>query len=394
MTPSKSGKLRILIVSSIFPSKEGGGGRLAMYRHFLERDDFDVRVACVDELEDGLAGIQLKPPLRRFRRTRFSRFARNFSYLFSGLMSPQLEAYITTWRPDLVFGVPDLEHVGLQRKIARKYAIPFVANFQDIFPVSTFLPEIIKPYGFASKILLKWYHMLSKEAHSVLHTSQGMRDFFARETRSFVLYPLGEHVQLGTPSPSKKGPWKIVYAGNCYGSYGELMLKVAKQILEKESMLDLEIYTMGNDWNPSDVEKYSEAGILKGFLPFAELNERLESADAFLTVMSFAPADRLFVETSFTTKWLDYAPKAKPIFVWAPEYSSAAKFARETNAGVVTTSPKVNCLISQIKRTMKNSDAHDNISKAANQVAKTSLNPSIIHQVLTETFEAAATNSA
>jgi uncharacterized protein with PhoU and TrkA domain len=43
---------------------------------------------------------------------------------------------------------------------------------------------------------------------------------------------------------------------------------------------------------------------------------------------------------------------------------------------------------------MKNSDAHDNISKAANQVAKTSLNPSIIHQVLTETFEAAATNSA
>ncbi len=390
MTSTKSPKLKVLIVSSIFPSKNGGGGRLAMHRHFFERNDFDVRVACVDDLEEGLSGIQLRPPLKRFRQTRFGRLARNLSYLFSGLMSRQVEEYAATWRPDIVFGVPDLEHIGLQRKIARRFSIPFVADFQDIFPVSSFLPEIIKPYGPVSKILLKWYHLLAKEAHAVLHTSQGMKDFFASDPKSLVLFPLGEQVEIAPPSPSKEGPWRIVYAGNCYGAYGQMMLKVAKQILEQEPLLDLEIYTMGNDWSPSDVEKYSDEGILKGFLPFAELNERLEKADAFLTVMSFAPTDRLFVETSFTTKWLDYAPKAKPIFVWGPEDSSAAKFARKTNAGVVTASPEVSRLIEQIWLTMNDLNQHEQLCKAAIQVANNDLNPLRIHQILIDTFERAA----
>jgi hypothetical protein len=67
-------------------------------------------------------------------------------------------------------------------------------------------------------------------------------------------------------------------------------------------------------------------------LPFAELEPELRKAEAFLLVMSFEKSDKIFVETSFNTKWVDYASYSKPIFVWGPAYSSASTFAKSEGA--------------------------------------------------------------
>jgi stringent starvation protein B len=98
--------------------------------------------------------------------------------------------------------------------------------------------------------------------------------------------------------------------------------------------------------------------------------------------MSFQPADRTFMETSFTTKWLDYAPFGKPIFVWAPAYSSTARFARETGAGVVVDKPEPQAVVSAIQTAIANPNQWGEAGRAAARVAANELNTERLHGLL------------
>jgi hypothetical protein len=160
-----------------------------------------------------------------------------------------------------------------------------------------------------------------------------------------------------------------------------MLLRLANQ-LERHSKIALEIYTMGNDWPEQDVEHFTRCGILRGFLPFEQLRNELSRAEAFLVAMSFQPSDRTFVETSFTTKWLDYAPCGKPIFVWAPAYSSAARFARETGAGVAVDDPEPQAIVSAIQTEASNSKRWRETGDAAARVAANELNAGRLHGLL------------
>jgi hypothetical protein len=135
------------------------------------------------------------------------------------------------------------------------------------------------------------------------------------------------------------------------------------------------------------VEYFSRCGIYRGFVPFDQLRKELFLADAFLTVMSFQPADRVFVETSFTTKWLDYAPLGKPIFVWGPAYCSAARFARETRASVVVDNPEPQCLARAIEKVANNSTCWGNAGRAIAKVAAQELSAERLHGVLRQKLE-------
>ena len=68
-------------------------------------------------------------------------------------------------------------------------------------------------------------------------------------------------------------------------------------------------------------------GIYLGFRPPHEAASVLAGADALLVVMSFEPEHRRFMQTSFTTKFLDYTAFCKPIVVWGPEYCTPVRIA-------------------------------------------------------------------
>jgi hypothetical protein len=382
-------KFRVLIVSSVVPAENRGGGCLALYRHFCLRDDFEVAVAsqyasyacCGDRFE-----IRTNRFWGRAKRTQFRRWLENVDYLMAGFRLPKpLLQFARLWRPDIIFSVADDTHAPMGFRLAKRLRIPFAVHFQDLFACSTFLSAPIQPFGFLRPLLLMRYRRLQDKADVVFHICSGMRAWFGNSARGDILYSLagkrdGHEAKRINPV---RGHIRLVYAGNCYGPYGLMMLRLAR-LLERHPTISLEVFTMGNDWPSKDIQHFSKVGIYRGFLSFKELKFELERADAFLLTMGFGELDRTFMETSFPTKWVDYTPYGKPIFVWAPEYSSSARFARDTGAGIIVDKLEPQALVTAIETTAADASGWLEAGLAAARVAATEFNAKRLHGLLRE----------
>lgn len=389
-------KPKILIISDIIPSKSGGGGRLAMHRHFVLNQDFNVAVASYNAEDISVTKFLLLQHSNLYYRMCNSRFtfswlkrlAKNFSYLSPWCKLPKnLINFAEDFKPDFIFSVADLQSTGFAFQLSQKMNTPLITNFQDIFPLSNFVSKDSHPYNFTKKILLKKYHLLNSKSAHVFHTSEGMQKWFPKTAHSSVLYPLGEKfentelISEGTEQKIKH----LIYAGNCYHSYGKMILELAQK-LKNHSNIKLSIFASGNDWTEEVKTEFIEAAIYKGFMPFSELRSHLSNADAYITVMSFDDEDRTFMETSFTTKWLDYSPYGKPIFVWGPEYSSANIFAKKYSCAKVTQNESVDLLIKDIESVLIDNKDFVKLSENAKKVALDQLSHDKIHQHLKKTL--------
>jgi len=185
----------------------------------------------------------------------------------------------------------------------------------------------------------------------------------------------------------------VTYAGNCYGAYGRMLLRLANT-LENQDWVVLNIFAVGNDWSAADVQRHTASGIYRDFKPFGELQQEFSDSDAFLCVMSFEITERPFVETSFTTKWLDYAPYSKPVFVWAPAYSTATKFAREFDCAYVIDTDDPNAVTARIKDAASHREQWQMLSRASERIATTELSPDGIHNLLVEELSRVVSRTA
>lgn len=378
--------VRILYISSVVPDTTSGG-RLAMYRHFIVRQDFDLRIVSAGRaLGSDVSSYEIAvgKMRNRLRRTRFARLAYNWDYIWNWMtLPPDVERLALQYRPDVVFTIPDNWHCGLAWQLAHRLGVPLVVNFQDLFPVSKFLYAFERPLPGVSRWLMKKFQFLNREAALVFYTSEGMRDWLGGHPNGHVLYPIGDKPsEIVKPQlAANADSCTIVYAGNCYGAYGRMLLELAYE-LRKWPTISLQIFAAGNDWPPEVLESMRSSGIYMGFRPFGKLKQFLAMADAFLTVMSFEEAEEPFVRTSFTTKWLDYAPYGKPIIAWAPEYSSAATFARSTGAGVVVNDPGPSVLLAAVQKLLSDRAAWLQAGAGSVRVGSTELNSERIHGLL------------
>jgi len=385
--------VKILIVSSVVPARGRGGGCLALYRHFVERQDFAV-AACghmlelADEVEAWI--VSHGRVLHRLARTRLNRPMTNVRSLVQWQKLPSgLLQRARAWRPDVIFNVADHETSGWAWQLSRHLGVPLAVNFQDLFPLTTgtYLGQGL--YPFLRDYHLDKFRFLNSNADAVFYTCEGMRDWFGGSPNGHVLYPLGAAPQAPAPAisvPTGGRPVRLTYAGNCYGAYGRMMLRLARH-LEQHPGIQLSIFTMGNDWPEADVRSFQASGVFRGQLDFADLQHELQAADAFLTVMSFEPEWQLFNQTSFTTKWLDYAPFGKPVFVWGPADSSAARFARKHNCGAATISDSPEDLRQSVLSATADPSEWKKLSEASRSISQTILNPERIHGVLKRALE-------
>lgn len=379
------GKTRVFYLSAVVPDTTSGG-RLAMYRHLLEHNDFEVKIASASQATGTKVDsfpIRETYPIARLRKTRFVRLGHNLGYLWNWLVLPdELLREAERFNPDLILTVPDNWHCGLAWQLSRRLQVPLAVNFQDLFPLSQFLHHNEQPWPIVRAWLNNRFRYLNRVANLVFYTSDGMQNWFGRHSNGHVLYPIGHNEQHQTdpvfPSPEK--PWTVVYAGNCYGAYGRMLLDLAYEMRDSEN-LQLRIFAAGNDWSAETVGELERAGIFRGFLPFEELKSHFEKADAFLTVMSFEPQEKPFVQTSFTTKWLDYAPYGKPVCIWAPEYSTAAKFAVNHGCGPLVMENDARSVVRKLTAMFQSGEQWKQYAAASTQVAQAVLNPNRLHQL-------------
>lgn len=385
-------KLRILYISSVVPNTSCGSS-IAIYRHLVYKSDFEVSY-CSYFTENSETEYNYTIPTSRIRKrvqnTRFSRLIWNVTYLLNWHFLPKkLYRYTKHYNPDAILTVPDNVYGGIAYQLARKLKIPLVVDFQDLFPYSQFTSIQIRPFKPIQKFLINKFRLLNHKASLAFYTSEGMRDFFNFKNNGFVLYPIGDFnrpkIEGDKYTPVIKGRFKIIYAGNCYGAYGRMLLKLTNHIIEsKNSQIQLEIYPAGIDWSEKDIETAKKHHVLQDFTPFEELKKRLIEADGFLTVMSFEKLEKPFVQTSFTTKWLDYAPYGKPIFVWGPEYSSAVKFAKKYDCGIIISSDSSKEVFNQFTATSSNLETIVHYGIQARKVSDEVLNPENIHKLFVD----------
>ncbi len=225
-------------------------------------------------------------------------------------------------------------------------------------------------------------------------TSDGMQDVLGAHRNSHVIYPMpGEHQIPSETSPPPSGKFRLVYVGSVENFYGRMICSLIEKI---EVTADLEIIVVGPnaDWPVDILHRAKTKGIYLGFKPPQEAAAVLAGADALLVVMSFEPEHRRFMETSFTTKFLDYSAYGKPIILWGPEYCRPVRVARRDGGAWVVDKPEAGEVLTACRSIAADPQARDNLAHQAKQLHAGLFNPQRLQSIFVRELERLVKTSA
>jgi hypothetical protein len=383
-------KARLLLVS-IAPPQNDCGVRVVLHRHLVERNPFELHVVTNADSYNGTppgTKLTLPYPLHRLRRTRFGPrlvpWFTDYENLVWTLAVPrELDKAILEFRPDVILTLAETGLCHLAAKAAKKHRLPLAGLFLDWFP-------IMKPhYGHAwtRQLLSRRYRALYGKCDLAFCTSDGMQEVLGQHPNSHVIYPMpGRHQIPETIFPPKSGKFRLVYVGSVEDFYGRMICSLIEEI---EPLRDIEIIVVGPnaDW-PSEIQQRTKAkGIYLGFKPPEEADSLLAGANALLVVMSFEREHRLFTETSFTTKWLDYTAFNKPIILWGPDYCTPVRVARRTGGARVVGKPQADGVVEACRQISNESMAYSQLSQQARELQRTLFNPNRLQSIFVMEIE-------
>ena len=206
-------------------------------------------------------------------------------------------------------------------------------------------------------------------------TSDGMQEVLGPHPNSHVIYPMpGWHKVPEKRFPPPTGKFRIVYVGSAEGFYGR-MLRSLMHELEKHPVMELIIVGPHNDWPEEDKKVARERGTCLGFMPPEKAAEVLAGANALLVVMSFEREHKLFMRTSFTTKFLDYSAFAKPVILWGPDYCTPSRLAKREDAALVVETESPEGVITAAKKLLDERAEVERLSAASQRLNQTVFNP-------------------
>jgi glycosyltransferase involved in cell wall biosynthesis len=364
---------------SIVPPHNDCGVRIVMHRHLVERSPFELHVASNADFADGLlihTKIELPFPFQKIIKSRFGPALRKWILDFENLLwpllgCPQLEEAVDEFQPDVILTLAETGLCHIARKVARKRGIPLAGLFLDWFPIM----KGHFGHDWTQSILSKSYRALYAACDLVFCTSDGMRQVLGPHPNSHVIYPMpGWHKVPEKKCPPATGKFRIVYVGTAEFFYGRMLLALMHEF-KKNPNMELLIVGPHHDWPIDDLKFGRENGILLGFMPPEKAAEVLAGADALLVVMSFEREHELFMRTSFTTKFLDYAAFAKPVILWGPDYCTPSRLAKREEAALVVDTESPASVIAAAKKLITEPAEVDRLYAASRRLNLTVFNP-------------------
>lgn len=384
-------KPRLLYLAWTTPSQRGGAC-LAMQRHFLLHDDFELFVASSTPFEHPHIPsllIRRHPLLLRLSSTRFCRLIRQWEMIIEPYwILKQIEPVLEQFSPDALFTIPDNTLSWTAYLISQRSGLPLITNFQDWWPRGQFTLNLEKPYPIVRELLERRFYQMYQASDLTLCTSAGMRQKLGNHSNSPVLYPCPAprdpnfHPDFEPPHPSR--PLKLIYAGTIISTYGRSVLTLAKAL---QGIKDIEFHVYGPtpDWSEEERAWMEKEGVYLGLIPYEQLKVKLYEADAFLVVMSFESKFRTMMETSFTTKFLEYSQFGKPIIVWGPDYCQPIQIAQTHGCGLPVISPNVSDVITALS-SLQDSTQWLNYAHSAWKAANSIFDPEYIHSILKDSI--------
>jgi len=362
---------------------------MSFYRHFAERNDFDIFVATdsieVQQYDLPYSLLRFGSPklLKRMLRTRFYRWVSIYQHLVAGYFVPdEVWQAARAFQPNLVFTIGGSWNwtARLAQRVARRLDVPLVASFNDWFEFGV----LIHPYFRAS--VERGFRKFYRECDLAFCTSEGMLEALGPHPNAHILYPIGSSMPDDKsefiPFTTGSSPATVFFAGSLSAWYGPMLEKLVEASFE--SMLRFEIF--GSHAHASWSRKFDNfartAGVYRGQVPFDRLRNHAQEADFLLLPMGFGDECAQIERTSFKTKFLDYLTFQKPIVVWGPEYCSAVRFAREFDAAECYTSPDPTGCIATLQNVAGSPERQKQLVANARRMYQHRFEPSRIHGVL------------
>jgi glycosyltransferase involved in cell wall biosynthesis len=314
--------LRILVVSSVPPAPQAGG-ELVLHRHLIGHATLATTV---------VPEPAASPWLQRLKRTRLQAWANALEVAADGRRwLPGAQRSLAQQRPDVLLTAAHGDGCWAVQRLARQHGLPLVTFFHDWWPDVPKLPALMR------RRLDRRFLQLYRESSLPLCVCPGMRETLGPHPRAEVLYPIpgAGWPAAAAESAPRQSKFRVVYSGNLH-DYGP-GLRAALETLDGHAAIELQVRGPNPRW-PGEFQQAMRAkGLWLDFAPRAELEAWLAGADAFLIPMSFDPAQRRRMETSFPSKITDFAGWAKPLVVWGPDYCSAVRWAVGSGTALVVT---------------------------------------------------------
>jgi hypothetical protein len=383
-------KTKVLFLT-FSPPENHCGVKVVMYRHLIERQPFDLLIATSgDYILEVHEHITLSLPyvLHRLKKSRFGPKFGSLLLNFQNLILPLLpnrvlEDAIQSFKPDVLLVLADNFLGAIAQRAARKYDLPLAALFLDWFPAM----DGYYGHPWAKKLLDQRYRKLYKRCDLAFCTSDGMQEVLGSHQNSHVIYPMpGKHQIPSQVFPPLNKKFRLVYVGSVENFYGRMICALLKQF-EAESDLEFIVVGPNADWPKPDLEKATNTGNYLGFRPPEKAAEVLAGADALLVVMSFEEKYKLFMKTSFTTKFLDYVNFGKPIILWGPEYCTPFKVARQYGGAITVNSPQAEAIVSVCNQIKSDSSLRERLIHEAQVLRDTLFNPDRLQEVFVTQIE-------
>lgn len=385
-------KLRVMLVS-VVPPRNDCGVRIVMYRHLVERAPFELHVASNADFADGLLiQTRLKLPwlVEKLRKSRFGPALRRWIRDYENLIWPltkcrALEKAVDEFKPDVILTLAETGVSELARKTARRRGIPLAGLFLDWFPVM----DGYYGHAWTQGLLSRRYRRLYASCDVAICTSDGMKEVLGPHPNSHVVYPMpGRHVIPETVFPPKSGKFRLVYVGAAERFYGRTLRGLWQEF---KSWPDVELIIVGphGDWPDEDKRVARAEGVLLGFMSPEKAAEVIAGADALLVVMSFEREHELFMRTSFTTKFLDYAAFGKPVILWGPDYCTPSRLARREDAALMVDEPSASAVAAAARRLEQSAEARGKYAAASHRLKTGLFDPERLQDIFVTEIKSA-----
>ena len=363
------------------------GGAMAYYRHFVERDDFELFVATTDrrlqEFDPNYQTLYFDHPplLDRLLKTRLHRWAHSFRHLVSGNFIPKevLEA-AKEFEPDFIFTIAgSWDWTTLMAgELAKRLDVPLVGSFNDWFDFST----VIHPW--LRSTLENRFRKFYRKCDLAWCTCEGMKNELGDHTNAQVLYPIGSSRQLPQLSAEDENTSNsrpvVTFAGNLSLWYGQMMEALVTVSLKDNSPIDFRIFGGDQSWSAEFNELVVDRNIFRGHIPFEQLQAELAKSDLLILPMGFDDKCAQVERTSFKTKFLDYLTCKKPIVVWGPDYCSAIQVAKEFDSAEVCITPSAKDCLTTIEGLLESPSRQQELRDNAQKMYASRFHPEQIHE--------------
>ena len=370
----------MIFISSVRP-EPSSAGQIILYRHFCNRPEFDLEVYGFEPTK-----LSFRMLLRR-GLGKIAQFGGIFETLVNCAwvlwkgrwMDKDLPVKVERDQKTIVGTVAHGDGFYAAQRFAKKHHLPLVVFFQDWWPDMAGVP---KPFV---KLLDKHFLSLAKSCNLGICVCEGMKRALGGGANLEVLLPIpaemGPHT-LSVSNTTRSGKFKILYFGNL-DLYGSMILGALREFKDHPT-IQLQVRGSNPNWPDDAKREMRDAGLWLDFAPRSELDDWLQSADAFLIPMVFKEKYRRRMETSFPSKLIEFAQFGKPLVVWGPEYCSAVQWGRQYNRAFCITQIEAFILREHMESILGSRKIFKDFTQGLQDVVKESLNQSNIQKSFTQ----------